>query len=109
MSSHPVARGQRDLPTAFGPVHIDDPGLDDLRLAIMQRLRHTLADVDGVTCRLDRHGPDITVHLAGPPISTMRRNAVAVRVLDAVRSIGRTYGHVDLDYAVAGDGPFPEA
>lgn len=108
MNSHPVARGQRDLRSGFGAVRIDDPELDDLRLAIMQRLRHTLADVGAVTCRLDGHGPDVTVHLAGPPISAMRRNAVAVRVLDAVRSIGRTYGHVDVDYAVA-DGPSLDA
>jgi hypothetical protein len=51
-----------------------------------------------VSCRLDRRGSDVVVHLAGPPISEMHRRAVAVRVLDAVRSMGRTYSRVDVDY-----------
>jgi hypothetical protein len=72
--------------------------LDDLRFAILARVRLTLADLDHLSCHIVRHGPAVTVHLAGPAITEMRRQAVAVRVLDAVRSMGRTYGHVDIDY-----------
>jgi hypothetical protein len=99
MNLHPAAPVPRD-PTAAAGVILDDPELDDLRIAILVRLRRTLADVDHLACRLDRRGSDVTVHLTGPAISDMRRHAVAVRVLDAVRSIGRTYGHVDVDYQI---------
>jgi hypothetical protein len=106
MSSHPVVPVRCDPTVAAGLTKVDDPGLDDLRFAILARLRHMLADVDRVSCRLDRHGPNVTVHLAGPAITKMRRHAVAVRVLDAVRSMGCTYGHVDVDYeSRPDDGP----
>ena len=103
MSLHPVARVRHDPTAATGVINVDDPGLDDLRFAILARLRHTFADVDQVSCRLDRRGSNVTVHLAGPAITEMRRHAVAVRVLDAVRSMGRTYGHVDVDYELRSD------
>ena len=98
MSHHPAARVRSDPNVAAGVIHVDDPGLDDLRFAVLARIGHTLSDVDHVTCRLDRHGSDVTVHLAGAAISEMRRRAVSVRVLDAVRSMGRTFGHVDVEY-----------
>jgi hypothetical protein len=103
MSSHPDGRVLADPPTAAGVTHADDPDLDELRFAILARIRHTLAHVDDVVCYLDRRGPDVTVHLAGPAISDMRRHAIAVRVLDAVRSVGRTYGHVDVEYVDRSD------
>jgi hypothetical protein len=102
MTLHPVARVAGDPNAAAGVIH-DDPGLDDLRYAILAHLRPALADLDDVTCRLDRHGSNVVVHLIGPAISEMRRHAVAVRVLDAVRSVGRTFGHVDVVYDVSTD------
>lgn len=104
MSSHPADRADRGPGTAAGVIHIDDPDLDDLRYAILARIRPALADVDQVRCRLDRHGSDVVVHLAGQAIGEMRRRAIAVRVLDAVRSIGRTYGNVDIVYEPSVDG-----
>jgi hypothetical protein len=98
MSSHPAARVRSDPNVAAEVIRVDDLGLDDLRLAVLAHIGHILSDVDHVTCRLDRHGSDVTVHLAGPGITEMRRRAVAVRVLDAVRSMGRTFGHVDVEY-----------
>lgn len=106
MSLHPIGRVASTPPTAAGVIDVDDPELDELRFAILARIRHTLARLDGVSCHLDRHGPEVVVHLAGPSISEMRRHAVAVRVLDAVRSVGHTYGHVEVDYVTSsGDAP----
>jgi hypothetical protein len=108
MSSYPIARVPFDRTAAEGVIHVDDPGLADLRHAILARLRHTLADIDHLSCHLVRHGSsDVTVHFAGPAITEMRRQAVAVRVLDAVRSMGRTYGHVDVDYQTNADDDVP--
>jgi hypothetical protein len=107
MSPHPAAPVPCGPTAAAGVLHVDDPELDDLRLAILARLRHTLVDLDNVRCRLDHRGSNIMVHLAGPAITEMRRHAVAVRVLDAVRSMGRTYGHVDVDYQTVHDGDAP--
>jgi hypothetical protein len=104
MSPRPVARADRGPSTAAGTIHPDDPDLDDLRLAVLARIRPALADIGHVRCRLDRHGCDVVVHLAGPAISEMRRHAIAVRVLDAVRSVGRTFGHVDVAYETSTNG-----
>jgi hypothetical protein len=103
MNPYPAAPVPCDPAIAARVIHVDDPGLDDLRFAILTYIRRMLADIDQVRCRLDRRGSDVTVHLAGGPISEMRRHAVAVRVLDAVRSMGRTYGHVDVDYETCPD------
>jgi hypothetical protein len=103
MSLHPVARvgGPK---TGAGVIH-DDPELDDLRDAVVAHLRPALADLGHVGCRLDRHGSNVVVHLTGPEISPTRRQAVAVRIIDAVRSVGRTFGHVDVVYELSGGGP----
>lgn len=98
MTSDPVPRAGRGPTTAGAIVHTDDPDLDDLRFEVLARIRPALADLDHVHCRLDRHGSNVVVHLFGPSISEMRRHAVAVRVLDAVGSVGRTFGHVDVVY-----------
>ena len=104
MSLHPVARVDRDPHAAAGVIHVDDPDLDDLRFAVLARIRPALAGLDEVRCRLDRQGSNVVVHLTGPTISDMRRHAIGVRVLDAVRSVGRTFGHVDVVYDVSTDG-----
>jgi hypothetical protein len=98
MSSQHAARARSDPAVAAGLVHPRDTALDDLRFEILARIRPTLTDIGALNCHLDRHGSDVTVHLAGPAISEMRRQAIAVRILDAVRSMGQTYGHVDLAY-----------
>ena len=105
MSLYPADPADHRSGTAAGVIHADDPDLDDLRYAVLARIRPALADIDHVRCRLDRHGSNVVVHLAGPAISEMRRRAVVVRVLDAVRSIGRTYGQVDVVYEPSTDDP----
>jgi hypothetical protein len=98
MSSHLAARPPGAPVAAAGVIHVDDPELDDLRYAVLARIRPAFADVEKLRCRLDRHGTNVVVRLTGPAISQMRRHAIAVRVLDAVGSIGRTFGHVDVTY-----------
>ena len=81
-----------------------DAGIDDPHLALLQhevvaRVRKLLAEVGGPTrCDIVDDGPRVEVRLSGPPISETLRRALAVRVLDAVRAVGRTYGDVDVTY-----------
>ena len=103
MSLHPVGRVGRDPNIAAGVIDIDDPDLTDLHFAVLAHIRHALADIDQVGCRVERQGSNMIVRLSGPAISEMRRQALAVRVLDAVRSVGRTYGHVDVVYENVSD------
>ncbi|MGK2950719.1 MAG: hypothetical protein ACSLFP_19265 [Acidimicrobiales bacterium] len=50
-----------------------------------------------VGCRIERAGMSLDVHLDLPsPASPALSQALAVRVLDAVRSMGRTAGNVDV-------------
>jgi hypothetical protein len=98
MKSHPALPpgGAGDLDATDS-----DGALAELRWAVLAHVRHALADVDRVECRVGRRGHDDLVSLTGPPITEMRRRALAVRVLDAVRAVGRTYGHVDVVYQSA--------
>jgi hypothetical protein len=52
-------------------------------------------DPESVTCRTDVDGPRLRITLQGP-IPDGLRNALAVRTLDAVHSMGRTFGQVDV-------------
>jgi hypothetical protein len=51
-----------------------------------------------VTCRFEAEGPRLRIVMEGPPVERSVEQAIAVRVLDAVRAAGRTFGQVDVKY-----------
>jgi hypothetical protein len=73
-----------------------------LRLAVLVRVRRTLADASGLECTIEHDGPRLRIRLTGPPVDHGTERAMAVRALDAVRSMDRTFGEVDVEY-----GPHP--
>ena len=76
-----------------------DPYLAMLQHEVVARVRKLLADVGGPTrCDVVADGPRVVVRLSGLPISETLRHALAVRALDAVRALGRTYGDIDVTY-----------
>jgi hypothetical protein len=77
--------------SAFEPLHRN----------ITTRIAALLASVaiapDDVRCHIDHDGDRLDVHLALPVAVTRGlEQALAVRVLDAVRGTGRTFGAVDV-------------
>jgi len=64
-------------------------------------LRAVAIDAPSVACRVERDGPRLHVRLTGPEVGRRVEHALAVRVLDAIRSSGRTYGNVDVSYEEA--------
>lgn len=78
-----------------------DAALDDLRRRIMTLVRPVLA-IAGVpappsVCQIHYAGPRLRVHFElAAPVSDAVRNALGVRVLDAVRAGNRTFGTVDV-------------
>jgi hypothetical protein len=103
MDPNPVVPVPGHCPSDLGVVEADDRDLTDLRYAILRHTRDALADINDLVCAVERSGPRILVHLAGPAITPARQRALSVRVLDAVRSIGRTYGQVDVTYQATPD------
>ena len=77
------------------------PGdLDDLRIEILRRIAPLvraagLAEHE-VDCRLEGRAALLTVVLRGPRLAAAVRQALGVRVLDAVHADGRTFGTVDV-------------
>jgi hypothetical protein len=83
-----------------------DRANDPLRTVMLERIRPVLAaagiDPGGVACDLDRDGPTIEAHVTLPePPDRRLEQALAVRVLDAIRASGRTYGHVGVQVHTA--------
>lgn len=76
-----------------------------LEQAIGERIAAVLhaaaIDASSVVCRVERDGPRLHVRLTGPEVDWRVKHALAVRVLDAIRSSGRTYGSVDVSYEQA--------
>ena len=105
MNRNPAAPVPEHHPAGTGVAAPDDPDLTDLRYAVLSHTRGALADIDDLVCVVERSGPHIVVRLGGPAITPARRQALSVRVLDAVRSIGRTYGQVDVAYQANPDSP----
>lgn len=64
-------------------------------------LRAVAIDEATVACRVERDGPRLHVRLTGPAVGGRVKHALAVRVLDAIRASGRTYGAVDVSYEEA--------
>lgn len=72
-----------------------------IRARIKDRIRRvaTAARIEpsAIRCRLERNGPSLDVHLYLPATAAKGvEQALAVRVLDAVRSVGQTFGNVDV-------------
>lgn len=80
-----------------------DSGWSPLRQAILDRAGGVLAgagiDCDDVAVSFHREGTNLRIDLAGPPAAAATRQALGVRVLDALRSSGRTFGQVDVSYS----------
>ena len=79
-----------------------EKGFEPLRSAIGSRIHDVLqgAGIDPrtVIASIAYDHPRLTVALRGPKVSTSVQQALGVRVLDAVRGSGRTYGQVDVHY-----------
>lgn len=83
------------------PSSLDTADLGCLRTAILRRLagvvRTVGIDEHEVGCSLDGDVNDLHVVLTGPPLLLGLRQALGVRVLDAVHADGRTFGSVDVE------------
>jgi hypothetical protein len=82
---------------AEGPSAADER-LSDAVLGRVGRLLELNGTNPGAaTCLIEHRGQGIDVHLeVSEPLTNRVRQAVAVRVLDAVRSGGTTYGDVEV-------------
>jgi hypothetical protein len=79
-----------------------DHGLLDLRLAIFRSIAPALRSVGveehEVACRLVGDCSSLQVILEGPSIAHAIEGVLSVRVLDAVRQDGRTFGRVGITF-----------
>jgi hypothetical protein len=95
-----------DAPSACADVafHSRDPLRNAIRGRIAALLAASGVDAEAVTCTLDGSSSALEVHLDLPePVGLRVEHALAVRVLDAVRSSGRTYGRIDVSVSPTGD------
>jgi hypothetical protein len=81
---------------------------DPLRRAVQDRIAALLGaagiDPEAVECTIDGGPSSLDVHLQLPePVGLRMEHALAVRVLDAIRSSGRTYGQVDVSVSPSGE------
>jgi hypothetical protein len=85
-------------------IHSRDP----LRRAIRNRISALLdaagIDSTAVECTIGGGSTSLDVHLDLPePVGVRVEHALAVRVLDAIRSSGRTYGKIDVSVSPNGE------
>lgn len=77
-------------------------GFMSLREDIARRIRPVCDAADlhagDVTCRVEADGAQLRIVMGGPAVPRSVEQALAVRVLDAVRAAGRTFGQVDVTY-----------
>jgi hypothetical protein len=71
---------------------------DEIRRRIAPVVAASGIDVGALSCRFEPAGPRLRVVLTGPPTTRSVRQALAARVLDAVRAGKRTFGQVDVSY-----------
>ena len=87
------------------PSSFDTGDLGSLRTSILRHLagvvRTVGVDEHELGCSLGGDVNDLHVVLTGPPLLAGLRQALGVRVLDAVREDGRTFGSVDVDVLTA--------
>lgn len=73
-----------------------------LRASILARLTPTFVahrlDPADMGCRIETDGPRLRVTVTGPPAAPSLRQALGVRVLDAIHADDRVYGQVDVSY-----------
>ena len=79
-----------------------DHRFDRLRGLVRNRIARLVAvagtSANEVTCGIESNGADLQVDLYVPaPIDRRLQHALAVRVLDAVKASGRTFGQVDVN------------
>lgn len=76
---------------------------EELRQAILLRIEPTVRaanlDPSMISCQISAEGPKLIARLSGPPIDSRSRQALAVRVMDAIRAGGRVYGPVVVGYS----------
>lgn len=89
------------------PTSIDAVDLKVLRAAILRHLAGVVRSV-GVEehelgCWLDGDTRDLRVVITGPPLLAGLRQALGVRVLDAVHADGHTFGSVNVEVRSASD------
>lgn len=81
--------------------------VESLRHRILQRIAPVLraADVDDheMDCELEGSISDLHVVLRGPARTASVQQALGVRVHDAIRADGRTFGAIDVRYRFGGD------
>ncbi len=86
-----------------------DRGWEPLREVILDRTAGMLADAgiarDEVEVAFHRRGADLRIELTGPPTTNPIRQALGVRVLDALRTSGRRFGQVDVGYTEVASDP----
>lgn len=89
------------------PTSLDIGDLGALRMSILRHLagvvRSAGIEEHELGCRLGGDVNDLHVILTGPPLLAGLRQALGVRVLDAVREDGRTFGSVDVEVQTATD------
>jgi hypothetical protein len=77
-------------------------GFEALRHDIVGRTARLIdaagLDPVSVECTVAMDFPRLHIRLSGPRVGKRLEQALAVRVLDAVRASGRTYGEVDVSY-----------
>ena len=77
-------------------------GYDPMRAAILERMAPLLQavghGVSDMACSFTRVGPDLRVHLRGPAMSPDQEQALAVRAMDAINAMDRSYGRIDVGY-----------
>lgn len=74
--------------------------LERLRTSILRRVagivRTLGVEEHELSCELDGDAGDLLVIITGPPLTVGVRQALGVRVLDAVHADGRTFGTVNI-------------
>jgi hypothetical protein len=96
--THRVALGES---VTSACVNAADRAMDPLLVGIAERIRPVLraaaVDPEHVMCELERDGETLEVHLTvSADVDARLEQALAVRVLDAVRSSTGTYGQVSV-------------
>ena len=77
-------------------------GWTSVRDAVLDRISSALASAgitrDDVAVSFHRQGTNLRIALTGPPVTEPVRQALGVRVIDALRVCDRTFGQVDVSY-----------
>ncbi|MGH9085240.1 MAG: hypothetical protein ACRDYW_07275 [Acidimicrobiales bacterium] len=78
-----------------------DPLRDDIATRLGPVSEAGGFDPHDLECDVNTDGDGLRVGVSGPELSRARKQAIGVRVLDAVRDTGRRYGKVDVRYETA--------